>query len=166
MTSQQLIMLITPILNEVLERTLNDLKNWILRFVPKRTGQLRNALLRNMTKSKVQGNVLNFIIGTNFKYAERVNQMSTRQVRHASWFEHRGKRKKVKGKRFKRRPKAKRAYAYYYNHHGPIFLDDPEAIGGFWDALLKYLKSRSQLHLKVALKKYYGKQKDLGWVTV
>lgn len=164
MTSQQLIMLIEPILNEVLENTLIDLRNWINRFVPKRTGRLRDALIRNMQKSNVKKSVLKFIIGTNFKYAEKVNRMSTRQVRHSSWFEHRGKRRKVKGKRLKRRPKARRAYAYYYDHHGRIFLNDPEAIGGFMQALLQYLAKRSKLHLKVALQKYYGKQRPLGWV--
>lgn len=166
MTPSQLVALIGPILDETLERTLNDLTNWILRFVPNRTGQLRRALLHNMTKSNVRGSILKFIIGSNLRYAQKVNLMSVRQVRHASWFEHRGRRKKVKGKRIKRRPPARRAYAYYGGHRGRIFLDDPEAKGKYFDELLRFLEKRAMLHMKVAIRKHFGKQKPLPWVII
>lgn len=162
MTPQQLVMLIEPILNETLERTMEDMTIWILRFVPKRTGQLRVSLLDNMKSSRVKNGVLRFIIGTHLDYATRVNKMSTSQVRHkGTWYEH-PRKKRVKWYKKKKTIK-RRAYAYYYGHYGRIFLDDPEAVGGFWFALLTYLKLRILFHMKNAMLKQYGKT-QLPWV--
>jgi len=169
MTSRQLIQLIEPILRETLEKTTQDIMLWIIKYVPKRTGQLRMTLLKSLQKSKVQRGILRFIMGTHLDYAKKVNAMSTAQVRHNSHREHSGKW----------------AYAYYYTHRnrgpkvgkrrriigkkykGPsnyrIFLYDPEAIGGFWEALIRYLKERAMFHMKNAMLLQYGKTK-LPWV--
>lgn len=169
MTSKQFILLIKSVLNETLQLTLADLRLWILKKVPKRTGQLRFTLLKKLESSKVRNETLIFIIGTGLNYAREVNQMSTSQVRHSSHKEHSGQW----------------AYAYYYTHkrRGPkvgkrrgrigkkykgssnyrIFLYDPEAIGGFWGAMLKYLELRVVFHLQNAMRAQYGKTK-LPWV--
>ena len=168
-SKRQFITLVQSVLNETLQLVLDDMRLWILRFVPKRTGQLRFSLLKELESSKVRDGVLIFIIGTHVDYARKVNEMSTSQVGHSSHKEHSGKW----------------AYAYYYTHRrrgpkvgrkkygvgkryrGPsnyrIYLYDPEAVGGFWDALLKYLKARVLIHLKKAMKGQYGDTK-LPWV--
>jgi hypothetical protein len=170
MTLKQLIQLIEPILSATLENTLNDMVRWILKYVPKRTGQLRESLLRSIQNSRVKNGVLQFIIGTHLNYAAKVNAMSTSQVRHSgSWYEHSGAP----------------AYAYYgpYRHRGTkvgkrrmgvgrrykgpsnyrVFLYDPDAIGGFWDAMLKYIEVRLLFHMKNAMQVQYGKT-QLPWV--
>ncbi|GAH42405.1 unnamed protein product, partial [marine sediment metagenome] len=88
MTPKQLTQLIEPILRETLEKTMQDMMLWIVKFVPKRTGQLRMTLLNSLQKSKVQKGILRFIIGTHLEYAGKVNKMSTSQVRHNSHKEH------------------------------------------------------------------------------
>jgi len=88
--------------------------------------------------------------------------MSTRQVRHSSWFEHskRGKYGYFEKYR-KKKPKRRRAYAYYYGHHGRIFLEDPDAIGNFWNKLILFLQKRSMINLNIAAQRYLGQQKKL-----
>lgn len=147
MTPDQLIQMIEPVLNETLENTMQDMETWITNKVPKRTGQLRASLLSNMRSSKVARGVLRFIIGTHIGYAARVNRMSTSQVRHSSNREHSGKR----------------AYAYYYGNYGRIYLNDPNAIGNFWERLLTYLKERILYHMNNAVRRQYG-QTQLPWV--
>lgn len=164
----QLIQLLDAVLNQTLGMMMEDVIAWILRFVPKRTGQLRFTLLENMKSSRVRGGILYFRIGTQLNYAPRVNAMSTSQVQHNSWFENQSKKKKwkkIKGKRLKRRrlPPAKRAYAYYWGHEGRIFLNDPEALGGFWGHLLVFIKKRAIVNLAKAMKYQYGVTK-LPWV--
>ena len=169
MSSKQFIMLMKSVLNETLQLTLEDIRQWILKFVPKRTGQLRFTLLKKLETSKVRRKTLVFIIGSNLDYAKSVSQMSTSQVRHNSHREHSGQW----------------AYAYYYTHkrRGPkvgkrrrgigkkykggsnyrIFLYDPDAIGNFWDELIKYLRLRAVYHLNNAMRHQYGKT-ELPWV--
>lgn len=162
----QLIQLLDAVLEQTLSLMMEEVIGWILRFVPKRTGQLRDSLLRNMQSSRVRNGVLRFIIGTHLNYAPRVNAMSGHQVKHHSWFEHgkmiKRKKKKGKGKRFTRK-RGKRAYAYYYGHYGRIFLDDPEALGNFWAHLLIFIKDRAKVNLAKAMLYQYGATK-LPWV--
>lgn len=168
-TNKQIISSIKSILNETLEMVKKDLQLWILRFVPKRTGQLQFTLLKQLESSKVRNGILIFIIGTHLDYAKRVNQMSTAQVQHSSHKEHGGgwayayyytyKRRGIKvGKRKMGVGKRYRGISHYR-----IYLYDPEAVGGFWDKLLKYLKARVLIHLKNAMKAQYGDTK-LPWV--
>lgn len=165
-TSSQLTQLLNAVLNQTLDLLMEEVLAWILRFVPKRTGQLRDSLLRNMQSSRVRKGVLRFIIGTHLNYAPRVNAMSGNQVKHHSWFEHgkmiRRKKKKGKGKKFIKK-RGKRAYAYYYGHYGRIFLDDPEAMGHFWNHLLIFIYKRAKINLAKAMQYQYGVTK-LPWV--
>jgi len=146
-TPKQFIMLLKSVLSETLMLTMKDMQQFIIRFVPKRTGQLQYTLLKKMESSKIRDGVLIFIIGTHLRYARDVNQMATSQVQHSSHKEHSGKW----------------AYAYYYGHKGRIFLYDPEAIGSFWQILLMYLQKRILIHLQDAMRKQYGDTK-LPWV--
>lgn len=136
---EQVLEIITSLLQEVLELTLTDLEVWIKKYVPKRTGQLRDNLLKHIHSSRVRDGVLRIIIATSINYAEKVNEMTTAQVRHSGTDrEHSGKK----------------AYAYYWGHYGPIYLDDPEAIGNFFDVLAEYAKDRVIMNLAKMKSKY------------
>ena len=169
MTKKQFIFLMKSVLNETLEKVLDDMRLWILRFVPKRTGQLRFSLLKRLESSKVRDGVLIFIIGTHVDYAKKVNEMSTGQVQHSSHKEHDGSWAYAYYYTYKRRGTkvGKRKYGVGKRYRGTsnyrIYLSDPEAVGGFWDALLMYLKKRVLHHLQNAMKSQYGKTK-LPWV--
>ena len=143
---EQVLDIIISLLEEILELTLIDLEDWIETYVPKRTGQLRDNLLRNIRSSRVRNGVLRIIIATSIDYAEKVNEMSTAQVRHeGTWREHSGKK----------------ASAYYWGANGPIFLDDPEAVGGFFDLLVEYAKDRVFINLSKMKSKYTTMVKQL-----
>lgn len=146
--SGQDLKILEAILNFTLKATLKDMRTWIAHFVPKRTGQLRFTLNQNMKSSWVSKGILRMILGTHVDYAKDVNKMTTSQVRHHSGREH---RKKGQPKRW--------AYAYYWKHHGRIFLNDPQAIGHFYDKMLIYLKARVLINLTAAQKQFLGKHK-------
>lgn len=108
------------------ENITNDVKNWIDRYVPKRTGQLREMLKRWVDGSNIYKNVLRIVVGTNLPYASVVNEMTTDMVRHSGEI----------------------GYVYYPNLfgiRGKIQLWDPEAIGAFFTVLLEYMKERAEL---------------------
>lgn len=132
--------LIQAILHEVLINVKKDLRDWIRLYVPRRTGQLQHNLLFNLDKSRITRGILKFIAGSTVRYADRVDRMSSGQVKHHGWREHSGKR----------------AYAYYYGHRGRIFLNDPAAVGGFFEKLLDYMRRRVDYHITIALRRYIG----------
>ena len=110
------VIIIDSILQFALMWTKQDLHGWIDEKVPKRTGQLRDSLHRNLETSKVVGqSLLKLYFGTHLNYAEFVNQMTTSQVAHSN----------------------DTGYAYYYGHYGKINLNDPSAIGYFFDEMIK-----------------------------
>jgi len=87
--------------------------------VPKRTGQLRDTLTATLNSSTVENNVLKIKLGSMVSYATEVNDMPAAVVRHVRQW----------GK------------AYYYTHATGthwIMLNDPFAIGHFWNALQIY----------------------------
>jgi len=141
-TYEETKVLIANVMQDALEWTLNDMKTWIKMFVPKRTGQLQDNLLKNIESSRVVNFTLKLIIRTSIDYASDVNAMSDAQVQHDStWFEHSGKR----------------AYAYYYGHYGKIFLDDPEAKGNFFQELQDFAKTRTFINLVKAKARHYDR---------
>lgn len=115
------------------QKTLKDIifeiAIWINHKVPKRTGALRQNLLLNLRTSAVVDTQMKLVLGTSIEYADRVNDMPAAWVRHYNTTrEHSG--------------------AKAYGPSGiPITLDDPEAIGHFWDKLLDYAKERVQINL-------------------
>ncbi len=147
LTYEDVLKLITDILNEIHSSVLAEMEEWIKVKVPKRTGQLRDNLIRNIQSSRVRAGVLRIIIATSIDYASEVNEMTTGQVQHSgTWKEHSGKT----------------AYAYYYGNYGKIFLDDPRAIGGFFDKLVEFAKERAMFHLARITMKYKGQVSIIG----
>jgi len=138
-TEKEVKEIIKDLLNEVLELTLEDLKQWILKFVPKRTGQLRRNMLKNIQSSRVKSNILRIIIRTSIDYAAQVNAYSTAQVRHYNT---------------EREHSGAYAYAYYGGHYGRIRLNDPLAIGHFFDKMLLYVQKQVLLNLTTIKRKY------------
>jgi len=144
------VQLISTILEKTLELTLTELAGWINEFVPKRTGQLRDNLLRNIQSSRVKGGILRIIIATSIDYAQKVDEMTTAQVRHANQVrENYVAYTTKKGKQYH-----PYATAYYYGNYGHITLNDPAAIGGFFGALVEYAKERALFNLAKILYEY------------
>ena len=142
LTFEEAKLLIQNILADTLAWTLIEVEEWINTYVPKRTGQLRENLIRNLQSSWVKGGFnIRLVIRTHIDYAAKVNAMSDAQVQHSgTWYEHSGAR----------------AYAYYYGYHGRIYLDDPEAIGGFFEVMQQYAKLRVFVNLAKAKARHLG----------
>ena len=134
-TYEEIKELISNMLNDVLKQTLLDINIWIDYHVPKRTGQLRDNLKKHIQSSRVSKNILRVIMGTSIDYAKEVNKMTQGQVRHT------GTNKENDGSW---------AYANYWGHSGRIYLDDPQAVGHFWDKLLSFTKERIIINLTKA----------------
>lgn len=134
LTYEQVKTLVNNLLREVLDSVVRELEEWIRSRVPKRTGQLRDSLLANLSSSRVVGGVLRLILGTSLDYAEYVDDMSTAQVRHSG----------------------EEGYAYYYGHYGRVALDDPQAVGNFFGRLRDYASRRVSANLAKAKARYLG----------
>lgn len=143
--------ILDKILEETLDLVLRDLRKWIKKFVAKRTGQLRKNLLLNLEGSEVKGYLLKIIMRTSIDYAAQVNAYSTAQVRHKNAKrEHYVSYTTKKGK--KHHPYA---YAYYGGHKGGrIVLNDPMAIGKFFDKMVIYAIKMILFHLVKVKRKY------------
>lgn len=130
----EIVALIHNMLLYVLDELIFELKAWINKKVPKRTGQLRDNLLKHLESSNVKKGLMRLVLGTDIQYAPDVAEMSTRQVRHSG----------------------EKGYAYYYGHHGKINLNDPQAIGDFWNELLEFAKDRCMFILQRAIDEYFA----------
>ena len=126
--------LIVNILERTLDDTIMELELWIDSKVAKRTGKLRKDLKLELRSSFVRNTLLKLKIGTHISYAEFVNKMTTSMVRHVN----------------------QKDYAYYGGHSGPIILNDPRAIGFFWQKLLEYAKERLEINYAKAKALYLG----------
>lgn len=134
MSYDEILQTIHDMLLYVLDELTHELEIWIESKVPKRTGQLRDSLIANLHSSRVKLGLMRVILGTHLSYAEDVADMSTTQVRHSG----------------------EEGYAYYYGHYGKIILWDPEAIGNFWEELLKYAQERTMFILQRAIDEYFA----------
>lgn len=121
--------IIEKILKETTQLTMKMLRKWIHKRVPKMTGRLRRDLLKHLQDSYVRSNVLRIFIQTSIDYAKRVNDFDTHNVRH------RGKRIKYRGR--------------------TIVLNDPQAIGHFFDEMLKFA-IKAILHNLITVKRKYS----------
>ena len=136
---EQVKTLIQGALDEALETTIVETEIWIDVHVADRTGALIKSLLRFLAKSRpppsamgdLKGIRLILGVGAEIRYAQYVNKMTTAQVRHMGTpFEHSGKRAYVKGV--------------------PVYLDDPRAIGFFFDKMVDFAKERLVINLAKA----------------
>ena len=129
----EILSLLHNMLLYVLDELILELKIWIKTKVPKRTGQLRDNLLKHLESSNVKKGLMRLVLGTDITYAPDVADMPTRIVRHSGEV----------------------AYAYYYGHHGKIMLNDPQAIGDFWNELMEYAQERTMFILQRAIDEYF-----------
>lgn len=127
---------IQELLNEALTITIAETKEWINKFVPKRSADLRVSLIEFLEKSipptstfdELRGIRLVLGVGAEINYAKYVNEMTTRQVKHkGTWREHSGKRAYSKGHR-----------AYLY---------DPQAVGGYHDKMVVFATERFNINI-------------------
>ena len=133
LTFPEVLALFHNMLLYTLSQLTNELRKWIKTKVPKATGQLRQSLLDNLESSSVKKGLMRIVLGTHVSYAPDVAEYTTEQVRH---------NKEV-------------GYAYYYKKSGRIILNDPEAIGDFWNELMKYANERTRFILTHAINKYF-----------
>ena len=130
----EILSLLHNMLLYVLDELIFELKTWIKTKVPKRTGQLRDNLLKHLESSNVKKGLMRLVLGTDIQYAPDVAEMPTRTVRHSGEV----------------------GYAYYYGHHGKINLNDPQAIGDFWNELMEYAQERTMFILQRAIDEYFA----------
>ena len=133
----QIVSMIDNILKDVLAATIKDVESWIDTRVPKRTGQLRHFLKMWLNGSNYGQGILRIILSASgVDYAEDVNQMTTSQVRHMGEL----------------------GYVYYPNIFAinsktrprgskKIILNDPKAIGFFFDKMIEFTKNRLCINL-------------------
>ena len=134
LTYAEILALLHNMLLYVLDELLFELRIWIKSKVPKRTGQLRENMLRHLETSNVKKGLMRIVIGTNIDYAPKVAEMTTTMVRHVNEV----------------------GYAYYYGKSGKIMLNDPQAIGNFWEVLLEYAEERTMFILQRAIDEYFA----------
>lgn len=134
LTFDEVLALYHSMLLYALDELMADLRAWIIEKVPKRTGQLQDNLLKNLKSSNVKKALMRVVLGTNIDYAPDVAEMSTSQVRHSGEL----------------------AYAYYYEKHGKIYLNDPKAIGNFWEELIDYAQERMKNILERSIGEYFA----------
>lgn len=126
---------IQKILDETLELTITEIEEWINEFVPKRSGDLRESLLKFLAKSRpppstgeLRGARLILGVGAEIFYAKYVIDMEDSNVQHdATWREHSGKKAYSKGV--------------------PVFLDDPSALANYHDAMVEFGIERLKINL-------------------
>lgn len=134
LTYIEVLALLHNMLLYVLDELMAELRIWINTKVAKRTGQLRDSLLKNLESSNVKKGLMRIVLGTHLSYAPDVAEMSTAQVRHSGEV----------------------GYAYYWGKSGRLILDDPEAIGDFWEVLIDYAKERTRFILARAINEYFA----------
>jgi len=126
--------LLIALLQFVLEQTVLEVEIEMEKIIPVRTGELRDDFLTKLNNSKVRGMVLRIFLWSEFPYAERVNKMSTFQVRHTGTrYENPNRR----GYRAKARDK----------YGALVYLNDPFAEGHFFTKLVEFTKERLMLNL-------------------
>jgi hypothetical protein len=129
LTMDQTKQLLEALLQFVLQQTTLEVEIEMEKIIPVRTGELRDDFLTKLRNSYVQGLILKIFLWSELPYAERVNEMSTFQVRHTgTWFENSGKR----------------AYDKYGRR---AYLNDPQAQGNYFTRLVEFTKERIMLNL-------------------
>lgn len=114
--SDTLLLKYREILDYAVRSTMIPTIDWINTFVPKRTGQLRDDLIKWIKLNwKYNSGIMDLV--TSIEYATDIHGIAAHS---GTWFEHSGAP----------------AVANYYKHLGRIYLDDPEALE-FWYFLIE-----------------------------
>lgn len=120
------------IMRYLLRRTREDVLNWILKYVPVRTGQLRDSLINWVRNWKIINNAIEFDLATFVEYAKKIKG----DPKHANtWFEHSGAP----------------AVAFYGGHSGFILLDDPLAESQWFFLIRNFTAERINSNLQTAI---------------
>ncbi|MFX1371336.1 MAG: HK97 gp10 family phage protein [Promethearchaeota archaeon] len=127
-TYEQVKQNIQKFLRAVLKEMIFLLEQWIKQKVPKDTGNLRNDLLQKLHTSYIQNEILRLVLATDVDYAIYVNNMPTMRVRHSG--ERRGRK----------------------------ILDDPNAVGYFFDKMVEFAKERMMTVLAREKENYFGRK--------
>ena len=133
MTREEALVIFHSMLIYVLDQIKKELKAWILKFVPKRTGQLQRNMLLQLESSRVKKALMRLVVGTSIDYAPKVAEMTTSQVAHDK----------------------EPGYAYYAGWGGKILLDDPDAIGNFWKEIQAFTVEKLQAILTIAIGEFF-----------
>lgn len=137
-TSEQIEPILDTVMVHALRKTKKQSIDWILKYVPVRTGQLRDSLISWIQKSwnwTPIGMMLD--LETYVDYALDITGL----VKHFNtWFEHNGKP----------------AVAFYYDHSGYILLDDPNA-ELMWHILIKdFVLNKLKLNMNIETNNILG----------
>ena len=136
-TYDEVIQFIQRVMNETVEQTIIDCEVWIKKFVPKRSGDLRESLLTFLKKSRLPPTLFKELrnvriiigVGAEVPYAKYTMKFTDAQVQHdGTWFEHSGKRA-------------------YDKDGNRVFLDDPHARGGYFQMLIIFAKEKFRMNL-------------------
>lgn len=135
-TYEEVIRYVQNVMNETLLVTVEECRQWIYKYVPKRSGDLQETLIKFLEKSIPPPSLFNEIrnvrltlgAGVEVPYAKYVRDMTAKQVQHfGTWFEHSGRKAYSKGK--------------------PVFLNDPNAVNKYFDKLTAYGIERLKINL-------------------
>jgi len=128
------------LVQEAVLATRTDTGVWIDKYVPRRTGQLQDSLHEWIVEEWTgipHGEIIRLDVQTLVPYATSI---SGDPEHLGTWFEHSGKL----------------ATAYYYNHMGRIYLDDPYAEQFWYDLMEFFVRGSIEKNLTKAI---YGKRR-------
>ena len=117
--------------------TKNKTINWILKYVPKRTGQIQTELIHAVNVWKYTKNSVEIFLTT--VKADYWNDIINTQ-HTMTWFEHSGKD----------------AVAFYGGHSGYILLDDPDAIENWYVLISDFIITTFKNHAISLRNMYFG----------
>ena len=131
-TYEELQVRVSGMFGAILERLTLDLKLWVSKNVPERTGQLKETILDILGTSTFDEKGIKIELGTLLEYGADVDAMTTSQVRHfGEW-----------------------GYAYYTKKKGKIWLNDITAIGEWWQKYKEYATERYHYQYIIALDEF------------
>ena len=142
------------LLDEALDITIIETKEWINTFVPKRSADLRVSLIKYLERSlppasaigELRGIRLVLGAGAEINYAKYVDEMTTAQVAHkGTWREHSVDYITKKGIAHHPRAYSKGHRAYLY---------DPQAVGGYHDKMIDYARERLRTNIAKSIYKF------------
>ena len=122
-SKEELLIIFHEILFNTLKATKITILDWINKYVPKRTGQLRDSLIDWINSHWIVDEIgLKASLHSDVEYAFDIVGDAAHK---GTWFEHSGAE----------------ATAYYYNNYGRIFLDDPQALTRWSGLISSFLNS-------------------------
>lgn len=136
----EVILRIHNTLMEAKRNTVFDGEIFIEEKCPKRDGDMQKSFLKYLHTSNVQSAILTITIACDESYAKYVFDMNSLKVRHYNTDrEHSGKKA--------------------YGKYGPVFLNDPNAEGNFFEKFVEYITEQLSINFDKAKYLYLNGQK-------